>query len=140
MNKNNNVIQAKNQLMEEYLFDGRIKECRLPKGFAILTSEKEKSLDLLTSLFKSTDQEQKFDINSIEKGITNAFHITIQSEKDLVKSNIFVATSESDSLHEHFEKVMKDKKVSKCGIKKVVSIILNNKVTYKAIAEESLPE
>lgn len=140
MNKNDNVIRAKNTMMQEYLSKGQIKEFKIKKGFAIITSESDKNMLALSSVFKSMEAEKEFDIKSIESGLNNSFHIAINDERGAIKSNIFIATSDSDVLNEQFEKAMKDKKIKRCGVKKVISIILNNRITYNALIEEGQAE
>lgn len=133
MNKNNNVIQAKNILMQEYAAEGELRELRLKKGMVILTSNDKAHLRMLSDEFEPITS---FDITELEKGLTNSFHITINNDKNNSRSNIFLVSSEEEYLQEQFERMMKSKKIARCGIKKVVSIIINNNVKYKALAEE----
>ena len=135
MKKNDNVIKSKNEMIEQYLGCGTVREFRMSKGFVIITSESKDFLERLEKFFK-TNANTKVDEESIKAGFVHSFHITFLERTTKQKSNIFIASSDEDVIKEQFEKVLNAKKLSQLGEKKVVSIVKGNKVSYKTVIEE----
>lgn len=135
MIKNDNVIKCKNEMIEQYLGCGTIREFHLSKGFVIITSENKDFLEKLSKFF-NISEKNKVDEESIKAGFIHSFHITFLARGAKHKSNIFVASSEEDMIKQKFEEVINAKKLSLVGDKKVVSIVKGNKLSYRTVIEE----